>query len=443
MPTTIELPQVGESVTEGIIGKWLKQPGDRVRKYDPLVEVITDKVNMEVPSPFSGTLTRTLVAEGDTVPMGAPIAEMDVEGEPVHPSKGPSQKDAEERLARGFEFMQSVRSVGPTGSGERGEGIAATPTLPAATPDTRPSTGTGRKGTNPAGPTTSSGRTESGVQLSPVVRRLVQEHKVDASRIAGTGTGGRVTKEDVLRYVESQPAAAGAAAGEEAVALTPLRKAIAEHTARSTREIPMAWTMMEVDVSGLVAYRDARKDAFQRDHHAQLTYLPMVVHAVVRSLRKHPHLNARWGGDRIFVNQRVSIGIAVATAQGLVVPVVHDADGLSVTELAVRVQRLAEAARMQGLRLDDVQGGTFTVNNTGALGSVASVPIINHPQAAILTTEVVVKRPVVVEDAVVVRSMMNLCLSFDHRVCDGADAAAFLRAVKSRLEAITAEVPLA
>ncbi len=442
MPTTIELPQVGESVTEGIIGKWLKQPGDRVQKYDPLVEVMTDKVNMEVPSPFSGTLTRMLVAEGDTVLMGAPIAEVDVDQgstlDPISESRSASlgqvqpspRRDAEERPSRGFEFMQSVRSVGPTGSGEGGEGLAATPTPASARPAHGP---------------TGSPRSDTAIhQLSPVVRRLVQEHGVDASRITGTGTGGRVTKEDVLRYVESQQqTSAGAAAGEEAVALTPLRKTIAEHTARSTREIPMAWTMMEVDVSGLVACREAHKDAFQQDHHAQLTYLPMVVHAVVQALREHPHLNARWGGDRIFVSQRVNIGIAVATAQGLIVPVVHDTDGLSVTELAVRVQRLVEAARTQGLRLEDVQGGTFTVNNTGALGSVASVPIINHPQAAILTTEAVVKRPVVIDDAVAIRSMMNLCLSFDHRVCDGADAAAFLGAVKGRLEAITAETSLA
>ena len=435
MATIIELPQVGESVTEGIISKWLKKPGDHVEKYDPLVEVMTDKVNMEVPSPYGGTLTRILADEGQTVPMGAAIAEMEVEGTPSPGPTGSPRVESDKTRSesaggRRFEFMDSVRSVGPTGSGEGGEGLAATPTpSPAKVQASQPSR--------------AAGSVAREALVSPVVRRLAQEHEVALAQVHGTGMGGRVTREDVLRYVGSREGApAPHAADEDEVALTPLRKAIAEHMARSAREVPMAWTMVEVDVSGLVACREALKGSFQRERQAPLTYLPFVVHEVAGTLREHPRLNARWGGDRIFQSRRVHMGIAVSTAEGLIVPVVHDADRLSVAKVAVRVHQLAEAARSQRLRLEDVQGGTFTMNNTGALGSVVSVPIVNHPQVAILTSEAVVKRPVVVGDAIVVRSMMNVCLTFDHRVCDGVEAAGFLGEVKSRLEAIMAQTSI-
>ena len=207
--------------------------------------------------------------------------------------------------------------------------------------------------------------------------------------------------------------------------------------ARSASEIPAAWAMVEADVTGLVRAREAHRGAFERESGIPLTYLPFLASAAARALRAHPRLNARWDDGRIVVNNRVNLSVAVSTESGLMVPVVRDADRLSVAELAVALRRLTDAARSGTLTLDDVQGGTFTLNNTGALGSVVSVPIINHPQAAILTTEAIVKRPVVVgEDAIAARSMMNLCASFDHRVCDGSDAAAFLRAVKARLEAM-------
>ena len=445
MPTTIELPHVGESVTEGIIGRWLVQPGDRVEKYDPLVEVMTDKVNMEVPSPFSGTLIRTLVQEGDTAAMGAPIAEMEVEGEPAQgsaldplagsrgvspgPARSSPRRDAEEEHAQApggqFEFMESVRSVGPTGSGEGGWGRAEAARV--------------------------EGRAGAKQPLSPLVRRLVQQHNVDVALVTGTGLGGRITREDVLRHVEAreaQPPPVGQ--DEEEVPLTPLRKAIAEHMVRSVREIPAAWSLVEVDVTGLVQCRDAHREAFQRQGGAPLSYLAFVVQAVAEALREHPRLNSRWGGTPragLYVRRRINIGIAVATDEGLMVPVIHDADRLGVSALALRIHELTELARRQALRLEDVQGGTFTINNTGALGSVVSYPIINHPQAAILTTEAIVKRPVVLSDetgadTIAVRSMMNVGLAFDHRVCDGAEAGGFLNAVKSRLEAITQETAI-
>jgi 2-oxoisovalerate dehydrogenase E2 component (dihydrolipoyl transacylase) len=456
MPTTIELPHVGESVTEGIIGRWLKLPGDRVEKYEPLLEVMTDKVNMEVPSPFSGVLTRTLVAEGDTVPMGAPIAEMEVEGGVAPPGAG----SVEGRPQR-FEFMDAVRSVGPTGSGEGGAGRPDAAQEAQAVSESVPdSTGSPRAGPSTARPDPvmsgaeglGEGRAAGEHRLlTPLVRRLAQEHGVDVSLIPGTGMGGRITKDDVLSYVASRGEAAGVVLtpqdGEESVALTSLRRTIAEHMARGAREVPTAWSMVEVDVTGLVACRESHKDAFQRQYGISLTYLPFAVQAVAGALGEQRLLNARWGGDRILLSRRVNIGVAVSTDDGLMVPVVHGADALSLTELAIRIHHLAEVARAGKLRLEDVQGGTFTINNTGALGSVVSVPIINHPQAAILTTEVIVKRPVVMSDklsgdTIAIRSMMNVGLSFDHRVCDGADAAAFLSAVKARLQAITVETAI-
>ena len=453
MPTIIELPHVGESVTEGVINKWLKEPGEHVDKYEPLVEVMTDKVNMEVPSPHAGRLVRTLVAEGDTVLMGEPICEMEVDGEEgAEPARAAGEsasgasilpgKDsgrADSRSARSFEFLDSVRSVGPTGSGEGGRG--------------RPDTAAA-EGESASGPSTSSGRadslsTEAGQRkqmaatgtprLSPLVQRLVRQHDVDVSHVRATGRGGRITKDDVLRHVEAR---GEADADTTVLPLTALRKTIAAHMERSAREIPAAWAMVEADVTGLVSCRDAHRSAFQRDHGFSLTYLPFALQAVAHALRGHPRLNARWDVDRVTLHDRMHVGIAVATDGGLIVPVVHDADALDVTALAVRVHELAAAARGGKLTLDDVQGGTFTLDNTGALGSVVSVAIINHPQAAIITTEAVVKRPVVRDDAIVARSMMNLCLTFDHRVCDGADAGRFLADVKSRLEAIDEQTAL-
>ena len=225
--------------------------------------------------------------------------------------------------------------------------------------------------------------------------------------------------------------------------LTPVRRIIAEHMARSAREIPAAWAMVETDVTRLVRARDALRAAFEEQHGIPLTYLPFAASAVAAALRQHPRLNARWDDGHITLNNRVNIAVAVATEAGLMVPVVRDADALSIAAIAAELRRLSEGARAGTLGLTDVQGGTFTLNNTGALGSVVSVPIINHPQAAILTTEAIVKRPVVVEgDAIAVRSMMNLCLTFDHRVCDGAEAAAFLSAVKARLEVIDESIGL-
>ena len=434
----IELPQVGESVTEGTIVQWLKQPGDSVERYDPLVEVLTDKVSMEVPSPVAGVVTEHLAEEGQTLPMGAPIADIRTEpaAEPAAPVPTAPAVDTASpprSIDRIGVLLKDVAPVGPTGADN----------VPAAVPQAQvsdPSAGRQRR------------------RYSPAVQRLAEEHGVDMSRVQGTGLGGRITRKDVLAYIESAqsetveatpaptatptPAPAtpsitrAAETDEERMPLSPVRRMIAANMKRSASEIPAAWSITEVDVSGLVRRRNALKDDFQRREGVNLTYLHFVIKAVAESLRENPLLNSSWADDAIILKERINIGIAVAAPDGLVVPVLRDADTLSVAGIAVRASDLTTRARQGKLGVEDVQGGTFTLNNTGALGSIASQPIINHPQAAILTTEAVVKRPVVIGDAIAIRSLMNLCLTFDHRIMDGAEASAFSNAVKRRLEAI-------
>jgi len=430
--TTIELPHVGESVTEGIIGKWLKQPGDTIEKYEPLVEVVTDKVNMEVPAPFSGTLTDLLVAEGDTVLMGAAIARMDTEEAveaPAATTPPPASQTPTQPIGRTGVLLKDVRPVGPTGSGEEPPmpdiDVTTTTTTPSSTP-------------TPAGSTDTQRERKS----SPVVRRLAAEYGVDMAQVAGTGMNGRVTREDVLRYVEERaetpaPPTAPSAADEEAVALSPLRRIIAENMVKSATQIPQVWSLLEVDVTSLVAFREGEKNNFLEREGVALTYLPFVLKALSEALREHPMLNSSWGGDRIILKKRINVGIAVAAPQGLVVPVIHDADKLTIAGLAHASRDIALRARDNKLVLEDVHGGTFTLNNTGALGSVMSQPLVNPPQAAILTTEAIVKRPVVMSgDAIAVRSMMNICVTFDHRILDGAETSTFMDSVKRRLESV-------
>ena len=459
----IELPQVGESVTEGTITQWLKQVGDRVEKYDVIAEVLTDKVSMELPAPAAGVLTEILVEEGQTVPMGAPIAAIQTESETEadshivdrQPDPAPDQPPQSESIDRTGVLLKDVAPVGPTGSGAiesaAASQIAESP-LSVAKPD-------GRRR-----------------RYSPAVTRLAEQHGVDLTQVSGSGINGRITRKDVLAFIETAaqpqvapiaavpsispaadtptampadvdttaatPAAAqtqsapAGSADEERVPLSAVRRMIAANMERSASEIPAAWSITEVDVSGLVRRREAVKDAFRQREGVNITYLAFVVKAVAQSLKENPLLNSSWDGDAILIKKRVNIGIAVAAPDGLVVPVIRDADTLSVAGIAKRVADLTQRARQGSLGIEDVQFGTFTLNNTGALGSVASQPIINHPQAAILTTEAIVKRPIVVGDAIAIRSMMNICLTFDHRIMDGAEASAFTNAVKRRLDAI-------
>lgn len=492
MAQFIELPHVGESVVEGTIGKWLKQPGERVERYDPLVEVVTDKVTMEVPSPVAGELLRIIAQEGETVPMGAPIAEVDtgdaapaparpapasVASAASAPPAPPSPPAAPVPVA----YLLDAQPVGPTG-GSAVEARAAEQNDPApapiaaASPDPAPASPTPGPPTPPATDIPPAADAPAPPnRISPAVRRLAREHNIDVSRIAGSGMGGRVTRNDVLRYLETaavadapapaaadaiadaiadavapmpsvpiapMPPAAAAAADDERIPLTPVRRMIADAMVRSVTQIPHAWSMVEADITNLVSLRSRERDAFRRREGVSLTYLPFALKAVAAALKDNPTLNASWADDAIILKRRINLGIAVAAPGGLVVPVIHDADRLSIAGLAHAVADLSDRARAGTLRLDDVQGGTFTVNNTGALGSVLGGPIINYPQAAILTTEAAQQRPIVINDAIAIRWMMNLCLSFDHRINDGAESSAFLQSVKHRLETMDDATPI-
>jgi 2-oxoisovalerate dehydrogenase E2 component (dihydrolipoyl transacylase) len=458
LSVTVELPHVGESVVEGTIGKWLKQPGESVKRYEPLVEIITDKVTMEVPSPVEGSLLRVLAQEGETLPMGAPIAEMEAaDGQASGAPSSPPPEQPREQPATpapagtvGY-LLKDVTPVGPTGGAaiEVAEPTHEEAPPPPATPKPAPvATSATPPPTVHSGEPEKPGAADGGARLSPAVRRLAREHSIDINQVEGTGLGGRITRDDVLKYLEQGPAASPAPAttpraaestpgsDEEHLPLTPVRRMIAAAMVRSATEIPHAWSTVEVDVSGLVALRSNVRDAFRQKEGVTLTYLPFVIRAVVEALRKFPTMNASWGGDKIILKKRVNLGIAVAAPTGLIVPVIHDADQLSVAGLAKSVADIGERARINKLTLTDVQGGTFTLNNTGALGSFVSGPIINYPQAGIITTETIQKRAVVRDDAIAIRSMMNLCLSFDHRINDGAEASGFLEAVKARLQSM-------
>ena len=476
MAVTVELPHVGESVVEGTIGKWLKQPGETVRRYEPLVEVVTDKVTMEVPSPVAGELLQVFAEEGETLPMGAPIAEVGEPGEVPGQSPPPAPTPTAETPAPPAPapaapapatsyLMQSVTPVGPTGGAaveamEPMVGIDAVAQASAAPPQpTAPAPAAPTPAPSPVATSTQTGAADGRQRLSPAVRRLAREHSVDLNLLQGTGLGGRITRNDVLHYLETapvpQPAQPAPVAptpapapiatptsdvapgpDEELIPVTPVRRMIAEAMVRSVSQIPHAWSMKEVDVTGLVALRQGIRADFERQEGVSLTYLPFVIRAVVEALRKVPTMNASWGGDNIILKRRVNLGLAVAAPNGLIVPVIQNADRLNLAGLAHAVNDLSERARTNRLRVEDVQGGTFTLNNTGALGSVISGPIINHPQAGIMTTDIIQKRPVVRDDAIAIRSMMNICLSFDHRINDGAEASGFLDAVASRLESI-------
>ena len=436
MSIQIELPHVGESVTEGVIGKWLKNIGDTVEKYEPLLEVVTDKVNMEVPSPYNGILTAILVDEGAVVPMGTPIAEMDADGvDGGEVSTEPEIKDETTEISPPASsagiFLKDVKPVGPTGSGEEPE---IPPELLAKLGATETQT-----------PTNNNDKS-SKVRYSPVVRKLAAEKNIDLSQVKGTGLGCRVTKEDVMNFNSSadntqrttieKPTSVviNPQEDETELKLTPLRRIIAENMIKSN-EIPQAWSYHEVDVTNLVILRKNIRQQFIQKEGVDITYLPFVIKVVADALKSNPLLNSSWGGDKIIIKNRINLGIAMAAPHGLVVPVIHNADTMSIAGLAKYLKNLIDRALENKLTLDDVQGGTFTVNNTGALGSIVSQPLVNPPQVGILTTEAIVKRVVVNKDgAMAIRDMMNVCMSFDHRVVDGAESGNFMRDVRDGLQ---------
>ncbi|WP_437131537.1 dihydrolipoamide acetyltransferase family protein [Bacillus atrophaeus] len=406
------MPQLGESVTEGTISKWLVSSGDKVNKYDPIAEVMTDKVNAEVPSSFTGTITELVGEEGQTLQIGEVICKIETE-ETLNAEETPEKQ--EDSAPKETEAADS----------------------PAAN------------------------NQSSKKRYSPAVLRLAGEHGINLEQVTGTGAGGRITRKDIQRIVDSgvqqqtntpepqtaeaapqqaekkQPSQPASAAGDIEIPVTGVRKAIASNMQRSKTEIPHAWTMMEVDVTSMVSYRNSIKDAFKQKEGFNLTFFAFFVKAVAQALKEFPQMNSMWAGDKIIQKKDINISIAVATEDSLFVPVIKHADEKTIKGIAREISDLAKKVKAGKLTADDMQGGTFTVNNTGSFGSVQSMGIINHPQAAILQVESIVKRPVVMEHGMIaVRDMVNLCLSLDHRVLDGLVCGRFLGRVKQILETI-------
>ena len=398
MSVEIKLPQLGESIHEGTIARWLKKPGDQVEKYEPLVEITTDKVNVEMPSPFAGVLKELLVPEGETRPVGSPIALIETAGT--------------ETAAAAHTAARVV--PGPAGSDE-------SPMRPPLR--------------SPAAAATGS----RGARLSPLVLRLAEEHQIPLAALEtleGTGAGGRVTKEDVLRFAAGRGVAApapAAHAGDQIMKLSPIRRSTAQRMAQSKREIPHAYGVIEAEMSAVVAWREANKDAWRRDG-VSLTYTAFFVQAVAEALRGLPVVNSSWSEEGILLRKAVHIGVGIAIDDGLIVPVIHNADQLSLAGIARALDDLTTRARAGKLGLPDIEGGTFTITNPGVFGSIWSMPIVVPGQAAILATDAIVKRAVVRDDAIAIRPIMHLGLSFDHRIFDGATSMQFLNRLKGWFE---------
>jgi 2-oxoglutarate dehydrogenase E2 component (dihydrolipoamide succinyltransferase) len=453
--TSIQMPQLGETIIEGTILKWLKNEGDAVARDEPLFEISTDKVDTEVPSPVAGTVTKILVQEGATVPVGTELMEIAEDGADTGSSADASAADAPPP-APGAAPTPEASAPAPTGAASEGSSAP-----PAAAPSPPPSSAAAPApaAQQPVAPAAAASVPDRGPRsqiLSPLVRKLAKEHDLDLGQIAGTGSGGRITKADVMSVIAAggtaaqTPAVAGApaaapalaqpmpapaaGAGEDVVPITHIRRAIAEHMLASTQTSARAWTLVEVNVDHLVKLRERVKDAFAERYGVKLTYLPMVVRATVDALLEFPDVNGRLDGDSIVRHRYVNMGIAVSYDAGLIVPVIKGVDGMNTVGVARAIGDLAARARAHQLQPDEVQGATFTITNPGPYGSVASVPIINQPNAGILSFDAIVKRPVVVDDAIAIRSMVNLSMSWDHRIIDGELATRFLARVKQNLE---------
>ena len=463
----ITMPQLGETVTEGTITRWFKNVGDTVAADEVLFEVSTDKVDSEVPSPAAGVLQEILVHEGDTVEVGAVLARIGDAAAAPAPADAPAAAAAAPAPADAPTEPAPAAAAAPPAA----ESAPAAPAPSGPAPDAPPPPPTGAAVDAPTGHPASNG--EDPRLLSPVVRRLISENGLDPASIEGTGAGGRITRADVQAVIESgggtaaapppappaapvSPAAAAAAAPapasapatpavagtgrSEPVPFSNIRRRTAEHMLRSKQTSPHAYVAVEVDYFNVDRVRVAEKEAFRRDEGVALTYLPFISRAVVDALREYPELNASVGHDELVVHHDVHLGYAVDLEfKGLMVPVVKNADGKRLRALAREVAELAERARGRSLGPDEVMGGTFTITNIGSYGTVITLPVINQPQVAILSTDGVKKRVVVIEtddgsDAIVVRPTGLLALAWDHRAVDGAYAAAFLRRVKEILE---------
>ncbi len=451
MSTPVLLPQIGESMVEATIGLWLKRPGESIRRFEPLVQIETEKVITEVPSPLEGVVREIVAREGDTVKIGEPIALIEEDsaasGEPAQaPAAAAHAPEPGGPLSAAFPQGAAAAQPGVTPAPAPGAAAApAGPLAPAAASDTPtpapgglfPSSPLPAAAAAPGAPMPLAARTAEAVAAySPAVRRLAVEYGLDPRAVQGTGAGGRVTREDVVAHAQRRRAAdAPGPAEEEVVAPSPMRRAIAQRMLESVRGIPHAWMMVEADVTGLVRLRQAVRAEFQQREGFDLTYFPFFVKAVVEALRAQPSLNASWTDAGIVQHRRINLSIAVAAEDGLVVPVLRGADGMSVAGIARAVRVLAERARAGDLAPEEMRDGTFTVNNTGTLGSVVSMPIINAPQSGIVTLETIRTEPAVVGEGIAIRQRVHLCLSFDHRVADGLAAGRFMGQIRRVMEA--------
>lgn len=399
MTTEVKVPTLGESVTEATVGAWLKKPGEQVAADEPVCSLETDKVAVDVPAPVAGVMGQQLVAEGDTVSVGAVIAMI-----------------------------------------EAGSGAAAAPVAAASTP---------APATSIATPAPAAADDTSAVTLSPAVRRLVLEHGLDPSKIAGTGKDGRLTKDDVMAAISSGAAAlavasvpatanvaaeSGPSRAQERVKMTRLRQTVAKRLKSAQETAALLTTFNDVDMSAVIAARNSYKDLFEKKHGVRLGFMGFFTKAVCMALRDIPAVNAQIEGDEIVYNDFCDISVAVSAPNGLVVPVIRNAEAMSVAQIEKTIGDYGKKAKDGALTMDDMKGGTFTISNGGVFGSLMSTPIINPPQSAVLGLHRIEDRPVVRNGAVVVRPMMYLALSYDHRLIDGREAVTFLVAVKNAIE---------
>ncbi len=460
MSTKVIMPQMGESIFEGTITKWLKKVGDRIGRDEPLFEISTDKVDSEIPSPAEGILTEILVPEGKTVQINTVVAVINGEGAAAGPMRAP-------------EVAAVPAGPPPAAKPEEAKPAVSAPAIETKTPEPGPAAAP----PEPVKPVASAPVVPPpDIRTSPLVRRMAREYNIDLSKIRGTGLEGRITKQDILDYVEQSSKAVAPAAppsapaiseplrpaapepprvvaapaepqsvepragmprfiGEtESVPMSPMRKSIAEHMVLSKRTSAHVHTVFEVDMTSISALREKHKDEFERRAGIKLTFTPFFVKALVDTVREFPIVNASVSGDAIVYKKPINVGVAVALENGLIVPVVKDAHLKSFTGIALAINDLAERARTKRLKPDDVQNGTISVTNPGAYGALFGTPIINQPQVAILGVGGIERRVVVINDAIAIRPMVYLSLSFDHRVIDGAVADQFMARLKSRLQ---------
>ena len=482
MSTEVVMPQMGESIAEGTITKWLKQVGDRVERDEPLFEISTDKVDAEIPSPAAGTLTEIRFKEGETVEINTTVAVLDGGAAGAAKESAPTTEDAVAKTEPPKETAEQPQAKADAAPPQpQTEAAAATsaetepapaakaPAAEAAPKEATQPVSARESAAAPPSSTTGNGRSATATaeelrrtKSSPLVRKIAEQHGVDIAGLEGTGLSGRVTKNDILSFIESGPAAPAKAAGSgdavvtartetPVVTLKPgegdrveqmsvMRKKISDHMVQSRRTSAHVTTVYEIDMTRIAKLREQTKNSFAERTGTKLSFMPFIFQAINKALRKFPIFNAQVSGDQIIYKRDINLGMAVALDGGLIVPVIKRADDLSISGLARVANDLADRARTKQLKPDEVGGGTFTITNPGVFGGLFGTPIINQPQLAILGVGKIEKRAKVLttpegEDYVAIRSMAYFALSFDHRVIDGADAERFLAYVKDQLEA--------